>query len=78
MLEGSDMIGSTEFGIRCGVEPQHETIESFEFEWLGIVIPKGRILCISSKSFVDDLILGRGDVSFLAVLRCELLNPIPI
>ena len=44
---------------------------------LWFMIPTGSIERISIKSFVDDLILGRGDVSFRAVLCCELLSPIP-
>ena len=37
-------------------------------------LPIGSIKRISTKSFVDDLILGRRDVSFRAVSYCELLN----
>ena len=37
-------------------------------------LPIGSIKRMSTKSFVDDLILGRRDVSFRAVSYCELLN----
>lgn len=37
-------------------------------------LPIGSIKRISTKSFVDDLILGQRDVSFRAVSYCELLN----
>jgi len=40
-------------------------------------IPNGSIKRTSSKSFVDDLIHGQGDVRVRAVLYCESLSLFP-
>ncbi len=42
------------------------------------MIPNSRLECDGTKSFVDDLKLGRGDVNIRAVFHCEVLNLIPI
>ena len=60
-----------------GVIPMHEATRVSRMRVLWLVIPNGSIKRSSSKSFVDDLILGRGGVRIRAVLHCEVLSLIP-
>ena len=72
------MVGSTDFSGWRGVNPQHLTGRVIQIWMLWLMIPNGSIKRTCSKSFVDDLILGRGDVSFRAVFYCELLSLSPL